>query len=37
MDEFLTLLNEDKSKYKVTINDKKTGLLCEQRVSERGY
>ena len=29
MDEFVELLYEDASKYKVTINDKKSGLLAE--------
>ena len=37
MDEFLSILNEDSSKYSVTINDKKSTLFCEQRLSERGY
>ena len=29
MDEFLKVLNDDPSEYKVVINDKKKGLLCE--------
>jgi hypothetical protein len=37
MDEFVAILAEDASKFKVTINDKKSGLLCEQRTSENGY
>ena len=37
MDEFVALLAEDSSKYKVTVNDKKSGLLAEQRVGDHGY
>jgi len=29
MDEFLKVLNDDPKEYKVVINDKKKGLMCE--------
>ena len=37
MDEFLKVLNDDPKEYKVVINDKKKGLLCEQRTYTRTY
>lgn len=32
----IDLLNEDPAKYRVTLNDTKTGLFCEYRNSEKG-
>jgi hypothetical protein len=37
MDNFLKVLNDDPKEYTVAINDKKTGLYCEQRTYIRGY
>ena len=37
MDEFLDILKEDSSIYSVTINDKKSSLFCEQRISKNGF
>jgi hypothetical protein len=36
MQEFIDVLAEDSSNFRVTINNKKKGLLCEQRDSEGG-
>ena len=32
----MDILDEDSGNFRVTINNKKTGLLCEQRDSEGG-
>jgi hypothetical protein len=37
MDHFLKVLNDDPKEYTIAINDKKTGLLCEQRTYINGY